>query len=258
MENELQAEQSAPEVEATVAETPEEVSQPELGEQEEGSPVENESRKFSQDELEAILRKRLDREKRKWERDRQEVRQEAVPAHLNSLSIDQFDSTEEYADALANQKAIKLVQEKEVYLEQKAIQDTFNNREESARDRFDDYDQVVYQNPAFDPVLSTAMAHAIRLSDVGPEIAYYLGQNIKEAERIHRMHPMVQVKEIGKLEDKIGSGSFAKKTTSAPPPIAPVVPKSNGNNYDTTDPRSLKSMSTSEWIDARRKQLTKK
>jgi hypothetical protein len=103
------------------------------------------------------------------------------------------------------------------------------------------------------------MAETIQSSDVGPELAYYLGSNPKEADRISRMSPLSQAKEIGKIEAKLVSSPPVKRTTSAPPPISLVTARSNGvSAYDTTDPRSTKTMNASEWIEAERKRQVKK
>ena len=97
------------------------------------------------------------------------------------------------------------------------------------------------------------MAETIQASEIGPELAYYLGSNPKEAERIARLSPYLQAKEIGKIEVKLADNPPVKKTTSAPPPIKPVTAKTVGAPVrDTTDPRSIKEMSTSEWIEAER------
>jgi len=103
------------------------------------------------------------------------------------------------------------------------------------------------------------MAETIQNSDVGPDIAYYLGANAKEAERISQLSPFLQAKEIGRIEAKLGSEPPAKRTTSAPAPITPVTSRALGNpSYDTTDPRSIKSMGVSEWIEAERLRQIKK
>jgi len=69
----------------------------------------------------------------------------------------------------------------------------------------------------------------------------------------------LQAKEIGRIEAKLASEPPVKKTTSAPAPISPVTARSsNAPSYDTTDPRSIKSMSTSEWIEAERQRQVKK
>jgi hypothetical protein len=69
----------------------------------------------------------------------------------------------------------------------------------------------------------------------------------------------LQAREIGKIEARLASNPPAKKTTTAPAPIAPVTARTSGTPaYDTTDPRSVKTMSTSEWIEADRLRQIKK
>jgi hypothetical protein len=103
------------------------------------------------------------------------------------------------------------------------------------------------------------MAETIQSSDIGPELAYYLGSNPKDAERISRMTPLGQAKEIGKIEAKLASDPPVKRTTSAPAPISPVSARTSGSPaHDTTDPRSIKTMTTSQWIEAERARQVKK
>ena len=103
------------------------------------------------------------------------------------------------------------------------------------------------------------MAQTIQASDAGPDVAYYLGANPKEADRISRLQPILQAKEIGKLEAKLAANPPVKKTSSAPEPFAPVTARTVGSpTYDTTDPRSVKTMTTSEWIAADRARQMKK
>ncbi len=104
------------------------------------------------------------------------------------------------------------------------------------------------------------MADTIRASEVGPDVAYYLGTNVKETERIARLPPILQAKEIGKIEAKLADNPPVKRTTSAPAPITPVTARGSNNNpsFDTTDPRSIKNMSTSEWIEAERARQMRK
>jgi hypothetical protein len=103
------------------------------------------------------------------------------------------------------------------------------------------------------------MAETIQHSDIGPDLAYYLGSNPKDAERISRLSPFMQAKEIGRIEAKLADNPPVKKTTSAPAPISPVTARSTGApSHDTTDPRSTKSMTTSQWIEAERARQLKK
>jgi hypothetical protein len=67
------------------------------------------------------------------------------------------------------------------------------------------------------------------------------------------------VKELGKLEARLADNPPVKRTSSAPAPIAPVTARTTGSPaFDTTDPRSIKSMSTSDWIEAERARQIKK
>lgn len=206
---------------------------------------------FTQEEVDAMIGKRLARERRTWERDRSKAPvaapQVAAPA---PVSQSQFESVEQYAEALAAQKAEQLLQQRELERQQTAILESYHDKEEQARDKYEDFEAVAY-NPSLK--ITTVMAQTIQASDVGPDVAYYLGLNPKEADRISRLSPILQAKEIGKIEAKVASSPPVKKPSNAPAPIQPVAAgSSRGPAYDTTDPRSLKSMSTSEWIEAER------
>jgi hypothetical protein len=73
------------------------------------------------------------------------------------------------------------------------------------------------------------------------------------------MTPFMQAKEIGKIEGKLSDNPPVKRTTSAPAPISPVTARSSGSPaFDTTDPRSTKTMTDSQWIEAERKRQMKK
>ena len=239
----------APEVTAT---TDPAVTAPEVAEnQPEQTP---EEKKFTQAELDAMIGKRLAREQRKWEREQQAklAEQQAkarVPAELPP--VDQFESPEAYADALAERKAQELIAQREAAKQQAEIDDAYHERLLEAKDKYPDFEQVAY-NPSLP--ITDAMAETIRASDIGPELAYHLGSNPKEAERISKLSPFLQAKEIGRIEAKLAAEPPVKKTSSAPEPIRPVTARAtNSGVTDTTDPRSTKTMSDSEWIEAERK-----
>lgn len=243
----------APEVTAT---TEDAQTAPEVAE----SPVEQpDEKKFTQADLDAMIGKRLAREQRKWEREQQaklaEMQTKAsVPADIPP--VDQFESPEAYAEVLAEKRAQELIAQREAAKRQAEIMEAYQDREEEARSKYDDFEQVAY-NPQIR--ITEVMAETIRASDVGPELAYHLGSNPKEAERISRLSPFLQAKEIGRIEAKLTEAPPVKKASSAPEPIKPVSARiSNTGIVDTTDPRSTKTMTDSEWIEAeRRRQIAK-
>jgi len=250
IQNEV-ADSPAPEQVPTAEPVAEETQAPE-NEQ----PTEQQSKTFTQEELDAIVGKRLAREQRKWEREQSRRVQEAPAGTAELPAPEQFESVDAYADALAVRKAEELLVKREADRQKMDMLEAYQDREEEARGKYEDFEQVAY-NPKL-PITSV-MAETIQASDIGPDLAYYLGTNPREADRISRLTPFLQAKEIGKLEAKISSAPVLKKTTSAPPPIAPISGRGTGSpSHDTTDPRSIKSMSTSEWIEAERQRQIRK
>jgi hypothetical protein len=237
-----QAEVPAPTPEVT-AEPVVEVSAPEVPE---AAP-----KTFSQEELDAAIGKRLAREQRKWERERVQPVAPQAP-----VTPEQFASNEDYVEALAEQRAEQKLAEREQRRQQAEILETYHDKEEEVRAKYEDFEQVAY-NPNLP--ITTVMAQSIQASDNGPEVAYHLGANPREAERISRLSPIMQAKEIGKIEAQLAANPPVKKTSNAPAPISPVSARTTGSPaYDTTDPRSIKSMSTSEWIEAERARQVRK
>jgi hypothetical protein len=243
-----QAEVPAPELEATVAPVSE-VQTPEVDQEQQPTKT------FTQEELDAAIGKRLAREQRKWEREQAQRAQTSAPLAA-PVAPEQFDSTDAYVEALAAQKAEQLLEQREQRRQQSELLESYHDREEKAREKYDDFAQVAY-NPNLP--ITDVMAQSIQSSDIGPEMAYHLGANPKEAERISRLSPILQAKEIGKLEAKLAADPPVKKTSNAPTPISPITARSTGSPaYDTTDPRSIKTMSTSDWIEADRQRQIKK
>ena len=244
---------SAPTTDVTA--TPEVVeSTPEVAE---NQPEQSAEKTYTQAEIDAMIGKRLAREQRKWEREQAQRQAETqVLKAAPAASVDQFESPEAYAEALALQKAEELIAKREAAKQQSAVLESYQEREEAARDKYDDFEQVAY-NPKLP--ITNVMAETIQSSDIGPELAYYLGSNPKEAERISRMTPLSQAKEIGRIEAKLAADPPVKRTTSAPAPISPVTARASAAPaHDTTDPRSIKTMTASQWIEAERARQMKK
>lgn len=247
-QNDLAA-QAAPEQVATAAPEPE-VTTPE-------EPTTEAAKTFTQEELDAIVGKRLAREQRKWEREQaQRLTDLQAKAPVAPPAADDFESASAYADALADQRAQELLNKREAAKAQAELLDAYHDREEEARSKYDDFEQVAY-NPKL-PV-TDAMAQTIQASEIGPDVIYWLGSNPKEAARISALPGLLQAREIGKIEAKLATNPPVKRTSTAPAPIAPVAARASGSSaYDTTDPRSIKTMSTSEWIEADRLRQIKK
>ena len=247
MSDEVLAEAPAPEQVATAA------PEPEIAAPVEAQPESPKS--FSQEELDAAIGKRLAREQRKWEREARQA-EAPKPVPVEHVTPEQFTTTEEYVEALTTSKAQKIVEQQQYAKQQQELLGSYHEKEEDARGKYEDFEQVAY-NPKLP--ITDVMAQTIQAAENGPDIAYYLGTNPKEADRIARLTPILQAKEIGKLEAKVASEPVTKRTSSAPAPISPVTARGgHSSGFDTTDPRSIKTMTTSQWIEAERARQVKK
>ena len=237
----LEAGTPAPAPEATAAPEVEVVTQP-------VESTDAPQKVFTQEELDAAIGKRLAREQRKWQRDQKAQPTTAPVVPVTPPVVTDFTDAHAYAEAVAGAKAEELVNRRQAEQEAATLRDSYEDRAEAARDKYDDFEQVAY-NPAV-PV-TQAMAEAVMADDLGPEILYHLGSNPSDAARIAKLSPVQQGREIGKLSAKLAAAPPGKTTSSAPAPITPVAARNVAAKVvDTTDPRSTKTMTDSEWINA--------
>jgi hypothetical protein len=162
------------------------------------------------------------------ERQIAEIRAQARPADdPGAPRLENFKDIEEYAAAKAkheSEKALKEHQAKQRTEAQKREQaelvEAWEAKAERASSKYDDYDEVVGEMKP-----DSAIAVAIMEAENGEDIAYYLGKNLKEAERIAKLNPRAQIREIGRLEEKLLANPPTKPKTpsKAPAPINPVT-----------------------------------
>lgn len=107
---------------------------------------------------------------------------------------------------------------------------------------YDDFEEVAF---GADHPVSGPMAEAISTADNPADIAYWLGKNPHEAERINRLGDMAALREIGKLDLRF---SGAKGPSKAPEPGRPVGGRSGGTGL--SDQADIKS-----WMAARMQQV---
>lgn len=121
---------------------------------------------------------------------------------------------------------------------------TFQERANEARAQYPDFDSVV-----FDPAVPVTdlMREVILDSEKGPDLAYFLGTNLSEAQRIAALPPHRQAAELGRLEAKLSAPKQQPSTRTPPPPPPKTVSGiSAGLNKSPAD------MSMAEYIAARK------
>ncbi len=179
------------------------------------------------------------------------------PEPEGAPTLEQFEyDPEKYANAKAEfakkQAAKELTakqQAEQAEQARKRLISGWEQKYEKGEEKYDDYATVVGQ---IQP--DSAFAAAIMEADNGEEIAYYLGKNIKEANRIAALSPLSQVREIGKIEAKLLAKPAEPKTPSKAP--APITPLSGAAQVATDVPSENDDMKT--WIRKRQKQLGRK
>jgi len=148
-----------------------------------------------------------------------------VTADEGTPKIENYDDIEKYAEArekYASDKATKKFQDDQAARTNQQAQArlvaAWEAKVAKADAKYDDWDDIVGEIKP-----TTHFITAIMGAENGEDIAYYLGKNVKEAERIAQLDTVSQIREIGKLEAKLAAEPVKVKTVSkAPEPIKPV------------------------------------
>ncbi|HZT29714.1 MAG TPA: hypothetical protein VFA33_07525 [Bryobacteraceae bacterium] len=136
--------------------------------------------------------------------------------------VEDFETYEEFTEALAEWKAEQKITAKLAEIEQnkqtQARQEAWGRQLDDARTRYQDYDQVVGND---DIQITEYMQAVILESEVGADVCYYLGQHPEEAERIAALPPLGQARAIGHLETKFTREAAKPAARSAAPQPQP-------------------------------------
>ena len=117
---------------------------------------------------------------------------------------------------------------------------TYNDRRTKALDSMPDYETVAEGDHV---KITFPMRDAILTSEIGPQIAYHLGKNPEESARIAALAPFQQIKEMGRLEERISRQR--SNVSKAPDPITP------SGGRETAGPKDINAMSGDEYFEHR-------
>jgi hypothetical protein len=237
-------------VEATEAQPaegdkPEEEVTPEQAAKREGRRFERKLDKAYRKAAEAEARAKL------YETQLNELKTPKAAQDAGAPKLEQFDyDPEKYAEAKA--EYTKKLAEKDWESKQRTAEQTkqrdrllssWDEKVEKANDKYDDFATIVGELQPTSPLITAIM-------ESEPDVAYYLGKNPKEAERIANLGQIAQIREIGKLEAKLAAEPEKPKAPSkAPEPIKPL----SGVQVASDVPSEKDSMSA--WMKKRNKQV---
>jgi len=179
---------------------------------------------FTQAEVDALVQKRLLKEERRVHRriEQQLREQEQARAVKEEPKRESFRDDEAYLQALIDQKAeVKAAEKLAQRVQQQEAErrkDSFAEKAEKAAEKYVDFEDVVF-NPSVP--INEAMTEFIAESELGADVAYFLGKNLAKALAISQMSPVKAARELTRIEAEIAAKP--KPTPSkAPEPISPV------------------------------------
>lgn len=173
-------------------------------------------------------------------------------------SIDNYSNNEEYVEAITDWKVEEAMKSKAKAVEPKAeapnqendasLRD-WNHRRQGALDKYTDFEQNEAKiAESFKYWNNQELVDTLVTSAKGPQLIQHLGKNRKELERIAQLSARDTIKELGKLEDRVGKRTV-KKTSTAPAPTTRVSGGGSGTiNSDVTN------MNTSQYMEYMNKQ----
>ena len=173
-----------------------------------------------------------------------------------------FNDIEAYTDALTDWKLSHTLSKVQAETQYRDVAKTYEQRLQEFRKTATDFDDVMadfvaeYGDEQVPEIVQVAFE-----SEIGPQMAYYLAQNLDEVDRIKRLPSHRRLLELGKLEAKLAQPAEKpsepvkpKNISRAAPPVNPVKGTGRIETTDLADP----NLSYSEWVKRREAQLKKR
>jgi hypothetical protein len=139
-----------------------------------------------------------------------------APKPQGKPTADQFESHEEWIEALTDWKTDQKIQAREA---EKAKTDAVNSweaKKEAAREKYEDLDEVLDSANA-SPVVLQALLEA----ETGVDLAYHLATHPKELKEINAMGTRAAIHALDALEAKL-TAPPQKQISKAPAPVTPL------------------------------------
>jgi hypothetical protein len=169
---------------------------------------------------------------------------QAKPKNEGKPKADDFESHEDYVDALTDWKVEKKIFDYEEKKRGEAIKNEYASKAKTHAERVNsfvakhsDFHEVLEE--VSDVRLSGVVQELIIESDLGPDLMYHLAKDQDELERICALTPLAAAKAIGRLEIKLGGSKNEneklnnKKISKAPNPPTPIRSKSEKSGKKT-------------------------
>lgn len=131
------------------------------------------------------------------------------------------DANEAFTEAEAARQRAEAIRQQEAQYTDNAWRDQIKD----AQARYADFEAVAFDQSV---PITDQMAEIIKSSDMGADLAYYLGKNKAIAADIAKMQPIEAARVMGRIEASI-SAPRPRTETKAPDPITPVRGKASAS-----------------------------
>lgn len=250
------ASEDAEETEATAEESEEEDEPSESSPEKKGDSfqerIDELTGKFRSEE-----RARIEAEARYQQMEQRLQAMEQVKPIEPGKTLADFDFDEgQYAEYLSQVARQTAQQEVKQQLEQEraiARQLEFQARESEFSANVPDYELVAYHKA----IINADMAQVLQVAEKGPELAYYLGQNVEVGQRLSKMSRDAMAMELGIIAATKLVKPEVKKESKAPPP-PPKLKTAKTATRITSDSPESDNLSDEEWLRRERKRLAAK
>lgn len=208
---------------------------------------------FTQAEVDALVQKRLQKEERKLARrfEEQQREQQQLKTLEKAPERDSFRTDDDFYQAqiehLAEKKAIEKLNERESRRKQEEQTEAFLAKAEKATEKYPDF-QTVVSNPSLK--INEGMAEYISDSELGADVAYFLGTNPMKAAQIAQLSPIKAARELSRIEAELAAKP-QPRISKAPAPINPVGSK--GTSSSSSMPSDTDDINT--WMKKERDRL---
>lgn len=247
---------ATPSAENVEVKPPENSDQPKDGDQDPNQP--KQPSKGVQTRIDELTKARraAEREAEFWKRvaEGQAPAQEPAKAAANEKpNKENFESYDEYVEALATWRAREIITQHEQERSKRTVEETrqttWTERLKATRAEIPDFDEIVGGSEI---PIKPHVAEELSDSEHGPALAYHFAKNPEVLERLNGLPPKEAVRAIAKLEATLFSkkedpAPQPKPVSKAPVPVAPV--RGNAAAIPTPD-----KMSMDEYVAMRKKQ----
>lgn len=179
---------------------------------------------FTQAEVDALVQKRLLKEERRVHRRIEQQLREAQQQQTAQVEPkrEAYQDDDAFVQAqiehLAEKRAAEKLAQRQQADEAERRNESFLEKAEKASERYPDFHTVV-GNPTLQ--INDGMAEFLAESELGADVAYFLGKNPIKAAHIAQLSPIKAARELTRIEAEIAAQPKATPS-QAPAPITPV------------------------------------